>query len=76
MTVMSNPLNMIGQSDLVIKDLMSKFNEFNDNTSVTIGQINGQTILPINENNAGMNEMTSSKDKALLYETQIINWTK
>jgi dynein heavy chain len=41
MTVMSNPLNMIGQSDLVIKDLMSKFNEFNDNTSVTIGQING-----------------------------------
>lgn len=34
---MSNPLNMIGQSDLVIKDLMSKFNEFNDNTSVTIG---------------------------------------
>lgn len=35
--IMSNPLNMVGWSDLVSKDLMDKFNVFLAHTYVTIG---------------------------------------
>ena len=35
--VLSNPLNMVGWSDLVSKDLMDKFNTFLAHTYVTIG---------------------------------------
>ena len=37
MPVMSNPLNMMGWSDLVSKDLMDKFHVFLAHTYVTIG---------------------------------------
>lgn len=37
MPVLANPLNMVGMSDLVSKDLMDKFHGFLSNTYVTIG---------------------------------------
>jgi dynein heavy chain len=37
MPVLGNPLNMIGWSDLVSKDLMDKFHVFLAYTSVTLG---------------------------------------
>jgi dynein heavy chain len=64
MPVMSNPLNMMGWSDLVSKDLMDKFHVFLAHTYVTIGQVRGRTQLPLPPNDVTSSEKTSSKDKA------------
>jgi dynein heavy chain len=64
MPVMSNPLNMMGWSDLVSKDLMDKFHVFLAHTYVTIGQVKGRTQLPLPPNDVTSSEKTSSKDKA------------
>jgi dynein heavy chain len=45
--VLGNPLNQIGWSDLVSKDLMEKFHSFLSHTYVTIGQVKGRTMLPL-----------------------------
>jgi len=62
--ILSNPLNMVGWSDLVSKDLMDKFNVFLAHTYVTIGQIKGRTLLPLPPSDATSSEKSSSKDKA------------
>ena len=64
MPVLGNPLNMVGWSDLVSKDLMDKFHGFLAHTYVTIGQVKGRTLLPLPPNDVTSSEKTSSKDKA------------
>jgi dynein heavy chain len=76
MPVLGNPLNMIGWSDLVSKDLMDKFHVFLAHTYVTIGQVKGRTMLPLPANDVTSSEKTSSKDKAQILEGAIIHWTK
>jgi dynein heavy chain len=76
MSVLGNPLNMVGWSDLVSKDLMDKFHGFLAHTYVTIGQVKGRTLLPLPPNDVTSSEKTSSKDKAQLLEGAIIHWTK
>ena len=76
MPVMSNPLNMMGWSDLVSKDLMDKFHVFLAHTYVTIGQVRGRTQLPLPPNDVTSSEKTSSKDKAQLLEGAIVHWTR
>jgi len=74
--IMGNPLNMIGWSDLVSKDLMDKFHIFLAHTYVTIGSVKGMTWLPYPPNDVTSSEQTSSKDKALILEHSIIHWTR
>ena len=74
--LLSNPLNQLGWSDLVCKDLMEKFNNFLAHTNVTIGQIKGQTNLPLPPPDVTSSDKTSSKDKANILETAIVHWTK
>lgn len=74
--VLSNPLNMVGWSDLVSKDLMDKFNVFLAHTYVTIGQINGRTLLPLPPSDATSSEKSSSKDKAQSLESALLHWTR
>jgi dynein heavy chain len=74
--VLGNPLNMIGWSDLVTKDLMDKFHVFLNHTYVTLGQVDGRTMLPLPPNDVTSVEKTSSKDKANLLENAIVHWTK
>jgi len=74
--VLGNPLNMIGWSDLVTKDLMDKFHVFLNHTYVTLGQVDGMTKLPLPPNDVTSVEKTSSKDKANLLENAIVHWTK
>lgn len=76
MPVLGNPLNMVGWSDLVSKDLMDKFHGFLAHTYVTIGQVKGRTLLPLPPNDVTSSEKTSSKDKAQLLEGAIIHWSK
>jgi dynein heavy chain len=67
---------MIGWSDLVTKDLMDKFHVFLAHTYVTLGQVEGRTMLPLPANDVTSVEKTSSKDKANLLESAIVHWTK
>jgi dynein heavy chain len=76
MPILGNPVNMIGWSELVSKDLMDKFHVFLAYTYVTIGQIKGRTLLPLPANDVTASATTSSKDKAVLLETAIVHWTK
>ena len=55
MPVLANPLNQIGVSDLVSKDLMDKFHNFLAHTYVTIGQVKGRTLLPLPPNDVTSN---------------------
>lgn len=64
MPVLGNPLNMVGWSDLVSKDLMDKFHGFLAHTYVTIGCVKGRTLLPLPPSDVTSSEKTSSKDKA------------
>jgi dynein heavy chain len=64
MPVLGNPLNMIGWSDLVSKDLMDKFHVFLAYTSVTLGHALGSTVLPLPPTDITSSEKTSSKDKS------------
>jgi dynein heavy chain, axonemal len=70
--VLSNPLNLIGMSDLVSKDLMDKFHTFLAHTYVTIGQVQGRTFLPLPPNDVTSSEKTSSKDKAHILEGTLL----
>jgi dynein heavy chain len=73
--VLGNPLNQIGWSDLVSKDLMEKFHSFLSHTYVTIGQVKGRTMLPLPPMDQG-GDKSSSKDKAAILETALMHWTK
>lgn len=74
--VLGNPLNQIGWSDLVTKDLMEKFHSFLAFTYVTIGQIKGKCLLPLPPSEVTHSEKTLSKEKTQVLETAIIHWTK
>lgn len=74
--VLGNPLNQIGWSDLVSKDLMDRFHQFLANTEVTLGLVEGKTNLPLPPQDVTSSEKTSSKDKAAVLETAISHWTK
>jgi dynein heavy chain len=76
MPVLGNPLNMIGWSDLVSKDLMDKFHVFLAYTCVTLGHAHGRTVLPPPPTDVTSSEKSSSKDKAQLLEQAIVHWTK
>jgi dynein heavy chain len=76
MPVLGNPLNMIGWSDLVSKDLMDKFHVFLAYTCVTLGHARGRTVLPPPPTDVTSSEKTSSKDKSQLLEQAIVHWTK
>jgi dynein heavy chain len=72
MPVLGNPLNQIGWSDLVSKDLMDKFHNFIAHTYVTKGQVSGKTLLPHPPNDVTSSEKTSSKDKAHILEGKLL----
>lgn len=73
MPVLGNPLNQIGWSDLVSKDLMDKFHNFMAHTYVTLGQVKGRTLLPLPPADVTSSEKTSSKDKAHILEGKHFN---
>jgi len=63
----------VGWSDLQSKDLMDKFHSFLAHIYVTIGQINGRTLLPLPPSDVTANEKTSSKDKAHILEGTLLS---
>lgn len=73
--VFQNPNNQKGWTDLITKDLMEKYNNFIAQTFVMIGLINGQTMLPMPSPKL-VNSDILDKDKAHIFESSIITWTK
>jgi dynein heavy chain, axonemal len=76
MPILGNPLNQQGWSDLVSKDLMHKFHSFIAYTVVTIGLVGGKTVLPLPQSDVTSSEKTSSKDKSLVLENAIVQWSR
>jgi dynein heavy chain len=47
LSILTNPQNLRGWSDLISKDLMDKYHVFLANLHVTVGLMRGQTLLPL-----------------------------
>lgn len=59
------------------KDLIeNKFHGFLSSIYVTIGEVNGRTLLPVPPSESAASERISSKDKAHVFEGAVITWTK
>jgi dynein heavy chain len=76
MPILHNPKNQKEWSDLVTKDLMEKFNNYLAQVYVTIGLIDGQTLLPLPPQKLAISNDTLDKDKAHIFEGSIITWTR
>jgi dynein heavy chain len=55
---------------------MEKFHSFLAYTVVTIGLVKGSTVLPLPPSDVTSSEKTSSKDKSLILESAIVQWSK
>jgi len=55
---------------------MEKFHSFLAYTVVTIGLVKGRTVLPLPPSDVTSSEKTSSKDKSLILESAIVQWSK
>lgn len=71
MPIMHNPDNQAGWSDLVSKDLLEKFNNYLAQVYLTIGLIQGKTLLPLPPQRLETSDSTSDKDKAHIFEGNI-----
>jgi dynein heavy chain len=74
--VIQNPANQTGWTDLVTKDLMEKYNNYTAQMYVMMGLINGRTMLPLPSRKLTSSDTTPDKDKAHVFESSIITWTK
>lgn len=74
--ILQNPSNQQGWTDLVAKDLMEKFNAYVAQVYVVIGQVEGKTKLPLPSHKLTSSDQTPAKDKAHVFESSIITWTK
>jgi len=88
MSMLLNPANQAGWSDLISKDLMDKYWVFLANLHVTVGLMKGHTWLPqpqkdalptgssANSSAAHGNSGMGSKDRLHVLEGAVITWTK
>lgn len=74
--VLQNPNNQQGWTDLVTKDLMEKFNNYVAQVFVMMGLMKGKTMLPLPSSKLTSSDTTPDKDKAHIFESSIITWTK
>ncbi|CAE7326753.1 ODA4 [Symbiodinium necroappetens] len=83
LSVLMNPANQRGWSDLITRDLLDKFHGFLASLHVTVGLRQGQTLLPLPPREAvqegagpGKASASSSKDRVHVLEGAVITWTK
>jgi dynein heavy chain len=74
--ILHNPANQQGWTELISKDLMEKLNNFVAQIYLTIGQIKGRTMLPLPPTKIMKSTTISDKDKAHIFESSIITWSK
>lgn len=82
LSILLNPANQRGWSDLIAKDLMDKYHVFLASLHVTVGLMKGHTWLPQPPRDAlptgggAPGASTSSKDRVHVLEGAVITWTK
>lgn len=85
LSVLMNPANQRGWSDLISRDLIDKFHSFLATLHVTVGLMKGQTLLPLPPREATGSQDSSqskasssaiSKDRVHVLEGAVITWTK
>ena len=74
--VLQNKNNQKGWTDLLSKDLMDKLNNFIAQMFLTLGQIEGKTLLPLPPQKLLESKDLTEKERAHIFETNIITWTK
>jgi dynein heavy chain len=74
--VLQNRGNQKGWTDLLSKDLMDKLNNFIAQMFLTLGQIDGKTLLPLPPQKILESKELTEKERAQVFETNIITWTK
>eukprot|EP00929_Paragymnodinium_shiwhaense_P077084 TRINITY_DN3967_c0_g3_i3.p1 TRINITY_DN3967_c0_g3~~TRINITY_DN3967_c0_g3_i3.p1 ORF type:complete len:4541 (+),score=1544.66 TRINITY_DN3967_c0_g3_i3:127-13749(+) len=76
LSMLSNPANQKGWSDLISKDLMDKYHVFLANLHVTVGLRRGETMLPLPPREAVTAHGEQKRDQVHVLEGAIITWTK
>ncbi|KAL0038617.1 hypothetical protein WJX79_000048 [Trebouxia sp. C0005] len=76
--VLSNPMNRSGWPDVVSKEVTENLHKFIANVFVTIGQVKGQTLLPLPPSDIAPQEpvVLHDKDKIHILEGAVITWTR
>ena len=64
LTVLSNPANQRGWSDLISKDLMDKYHVYLANLHVTSGLMQGKTLLPLPQKEATADSADSRGERS------------
>ncbi len=75
MPLLNNPAGQDSLGDGASKEIMDKLHSFLASVSITLGQTNGETCLPLPLTDAS-GTLSNSKDKIHLLEGAVITWTK
>ena len=73
--LLANPKNHVGWGEVVSKEVMDKVYGLLASITITVGQINGQTTLPLPLMDK-TEQSANNKERIYLLESAIITWTK
>ena len=73
--LLSNPNNQDGWGEVSSKEIMDRLHSFLAQVSITVGQTQGQTCLPLPSVDTDING-ANTKDRIHLLEGAVITWTK
>jgi dynein heavy chain len=75
--LLTNPGNQAGWPEVIAKELVENLHRFMSQTFVTMGHMNGETLLPLppDEVYLNMESSTHDKDSVHVLETAVIAWT-
>ena len=76
--LLTNPGNQGGWPDVIAKELTENLHRFLAQTFVTMGHMNGETMLPLPPDDVytNMEKNQHDKDSVHLLETAVIAWTR
>eukprot|EP00961_Rhodomonas_salina_P105516 1420618-Rhodomonas_salina.1 len=76
--LLTHPGNQDGWPDVIAKELTENLHKFLANTYVTIGHMNGKTLLPLPPDDiySSMEKNQHDKDSVHVLETAVVAWTR
>ena len=75
--LLTNPGNQAGWPEVITKELIENLHRFMAQTFVTMGHMNGETLLPLPPDDVYLNMESNQHDKDSVHvlETAVIAWT-
>ena len=76
--LLTNPGNQEGWPDVIAKEFTENLHRFMAHTFVTMGHMNGETLLPLPPDDVYSNMEKNQQDKESVHvlETAVIAWTR